>query len=382
MENLLEQAGIYHLLNEWTTPNKYRKSKKRFISSRKINTAGLMNIHHPVAHMLIVGKAAKKMISPFLSQAYELSVDGTLHCNYKQTGTVSGRFSASEPNMMNIPVEGDRFAHWTEEEASEAFEMTGHNFAPHIKRIFVCRPGYCHIHMDKQQAEMFALGFYSKDRRLLELLQGDESIHDGMCRLMFGNITKGLKQRSKAVTFGYQYGIGLEALAKRVKGSIHEARSLKNRLGHIFTGLSLWRGTLEEEIADRGYVQTVHGRRHYLSTSQRYMAVNRKCQGHIADELKGCMVRIGEALDEGNHDARIILNIHDELAIECRITELPVIGPLVFKLMSMSDIHHDVPIPTEMEITYTRWSDLQKVKDPYDFSTYPRPLAAGIPVSH
>ncbi len=209
---LLESAGLYEFLNEWTTPNKKRKSKKPFVATRKITTTTLTDLHHPVAHMLIVGKAAQKMISPFLSQAHELSVDNVLHCNYKQTGTVSGRFSCSEPNLQNIPVEGEHRAGWTEEEASEAFEMTGHNFAPHIKRIFLVRPGYVHIHMDKVQAEMYALGFYTKDKRLIELLQ-QGSVHDGMCKLMFGELTKGLKQRSKAVTFGYQYGAGLDTIA-------------------------------------------------------------------------------------------------------------------------------------------------------------------------
>ena len=373
---LLEEAGIFEEIDEWTTPARNRKSKKKFIPQRSMKTRVLMDLHHPAAHMLIVGKAAQKMLSPFLKQAATLSVNNVLHCNYKQTGTVAGRFSCSEPNLQNIPVEGEegeRHSHWTEEEAEESYELTGYNFAPHIKRIFLVRPGYVHIHLDKSQAEMFALGHYSKDKKLIELLQGDESVHIGMCKLMFGEVTKGLKQRSKAVTFGYQYGAGLATIAKRVKGSISEARSLRNRLQHIFPGLPRWRAVLEQMIKDNGYVQTSHGRRHYLFVSKAYMGVNRMCQGHVADELKGCMVRIGERLLDESCDARIILNIHDELVIECAIPELTYVGPMIYRLMLESDIEHEVPIPSDMEITYTSWANLLKVEHPLDPSTYPKP---------
>ena len=332
-----------------------------------------MLLHHPVGHMLVIGKAAKKMINPFLSQAQDLAVDGVLHCNYKQTGTVSGRFSSSEPNLQNIPVEGERFSHWTEEEADEAEELTGYAFSPHIKRIFLVRPGYVHIHMDKQQAEMYALGHYSKDTHLISLLR-EGSVHDGICRLLFGEVTKGLKQRGKALTFGYQYGCGLLTTAKKIKGSIHEARALRNRYGHIFPKLPEWRSALENQITDRGYVQTDHGRRHYLRKDEAYMTVNRICQGHIADELKGCMVRIGEWLDTWQvFDTRILLNIHDELVIECPEKHLPILGPKLFELMTQSDIKHEVPIPCEMEITRTTWSDIHKVENPYDPATYWQP---------
>ena len=373
--NLLKAAGIYELVDEWTKAAPNRKSKKPFVPKRSLKTRVLMDLHHPAAHMLIVGKSAQKMLSPFLKQAATLSVNGVLHCNYKQTGTVAGRFSCSEPNLQNIPVEsedGERHSHWTEEEAEESYELTGYNFAPHIKRIFLVRPGYAHIHLDKSQAEMYALGHYSKDAKLVELLQGEESVHIGMCKLMFGEVTKGLKQRSKAVTFGYQYGAGLATIAKRVKGSIQEARTLRNRLQHIFPGLPRWRATLEQMIKDNGYIQTSHGRRHYLWATKAYMGVNRMCQGHVADELKGCMVRIGEWLLDKNYDARILLNIHDELVIECLIDQLHEVGPAIFALMLESDIDHEVPIPSEMEITYTSWAELQKVENPLDPASYPQ----------
>src|SRR5690606_38288562 len=91
-----------------------------------------------------------------------------------------------------------------------------------------------------------------------------ESVHDGICRELFGEVTKGLKQRSKACTFGYQYGAGAEVIAKKAGVSLSEAMNLKRRYAQLFPSLPAWKARLEDEINARGYVQTIHGRRHYL----------------------------------------------------------------------------------------------------------------------
>ncbi len=374
--DLLIQAGIYDQILEVTKPAKNRKSTKPFVPKKKMDAWNLQQLHHPVAAMLLVGKMAQKMISPFLSQALEFLVDGVLHANFNQIGTVSGRFSCAEPNLQNIPVEGEYKASYTEEEARELFEMTGYQFAPHIKRIFPVRPGFCHIHADKKQAEMVALAHYSKSQKMIDAFIRGESIHNVICQELFGQITKGLKQRSKACTFGYQYGAGLPPLAKKINGTIAEAGRLKQRYAMVFPDLPRWIRELTQEIRTRGYVQTDHGRRHYLWANEDYMAVNRVCQGHIGDEVKGRMVAIYEAAQTGplkGAGVTTVLNIHDDLANEVPIENAPEVGPILYKIMQETLIEHRCPMPSSMDITFKRWSDLKEIDDPLNPDSYRPP---------
>ena len=103
------------------------------------------------------------------------------------------------------------------------------------------------------------------------------------------------------------------------------------------------------------------------------MGVNRMCQGHVGDELKSRMVAIGEFLEDTGVDARILLNIHDELVIESAISDLHRVGPDIFRLMCQSGVPHEVPIPSDMEITYTRWANLKHIEHPHDPDRYPIP---------
>lgn len=382
--DLLIQAGIYQYITEETKPNKKRKSLKPFIPKKKLDAWNLQQLHHPVAAMLLVGKMAQKMISPFLTQALEFCVDGVIHANFKQIGTTSGRFSCAEPNLQNIPVEGEHKASYTEDEARELYEMTGYQFAPHIKRIFPVRPGFCHIHSDKKQAEMVALAHYSNSQKMIDAFVRGDSIHDAICKELFNEITKGLKQRSKACTFGYQYGAGLPVLAKKINGTLAEAYRLKQRYAGVFPDLPKWVRILREEIHAKGYVQTDHGRRHYLWKNEDYMAVNRVCQGHVGDEVKGRMVAIGESIENGElrgSGATIVLNIHDDLATEVPLEHAPEVGPILYRLMQETMIPHKCPMPSSMDITFTRWSDLKEIKDPTNPDSYraPKDLKQEVP---
>lgn len=368
---LLKASGVYDRITTFTKPKKDRTSKKPFVPRRKLDSRTLLDLHSPAAYMLLAGKAAAKMISPFLTSVLEDAINGVIHPSYLQNGTVGSRFSCRGPNLQNIPVEGDRKAQYTESEDAEVWQYTDWRVGQHIKRVFCCRPGFCHIHVDKKQAEMFALGHYTRDRALIEILNSGQSVHDGMCLKLFGEITKGLKQRSKAVTFGYQYGAGIDTTAKKAMCDIAEARRIRAKLGSLFSQLDPWKQRLALEIAQRGYVSTDTGRRYYLRQDESYMAVNRICQGHVGDELKGRMVDIGEYfIVHGFTDCRILMNIHDELAVECPIVQLPVVGPLVYKLMLDSHVEHVVPIPSDLEVTFTRWADLKLVENPHLAESY------------
>jgi DNA polymerase-1 len=351
----VNRAGIADLLID-TDPD--TKKERMFLDDYH-----LRNTHHPVAHMLLVGKAAMKMRDTFLGQMERLATDGVLHPSYNQIGTSTGRFSCSAPNLQNIPIEGDRRTAYTEAEADEMIDMTGINYAPHVKRIFPVRDGYAHMHTDKKQAEMVMLAHYTNDPIMKAIFQRGESIHDGICRMLYGEWTKGLKTRTKAVVFGYQYGAGLPTIAKKIGGTIDDARKAKAKLETTFPSLPRWRRELNERITELGFVQTIHGRRHYIHMSDAYKAVNYMCQGSVGDEIKNRMIAIDDYMTSGGHDGRVVMNIHDDIVTEFPKHEAQKHSIEIARIMNEAGADYRLPLPSSADITYTRWADLHEIKD-------------------
>jgi DNA polymerase I len=334
----------------------------------KLDDAGLRSLHHPVAYMLMLGKTAIKMRGTFLGQMEDAAVNGVLHPSFNQVGTCTGRFSCSNPNLQNIPIEaqGGRSS-YTSLERSESYDMTGMDYAPHLKRIFKCRTGYAHIHSDKKQAEMFTLGHYANDRKMLDLLNKcidtDGSIHEEICMAVFGEVNKGLKTRTKVVIFGYLYGAGIARTARTMGASVAEATSIRNRLGRMFPGLPDCQKQWEKETRARGYVETVHGRRHYLGGDEAYIATSRVCQGTVGDEMKSRMIALDEFYAQHCPDAGIILNIHDDLGTQLPIEDAPRLAGDIKRIMEETSRPFRIRLPSSLDITYTCWSDLQEIAD-------------------
>jgi DNA polymerase-1 len=369
MASLIEMAG--HDKKRWTGAKKYDRPWEHQPECRpKFDDLNLRRIAHPVPHMLLVGKAAAKMRDTFLGQIQRLSTDSVLHCGLNPLGTATGRFSCSGPNLQNVPIEGDRRTAYTQEESAMSLSMTGHVYAPHIKRNFLVRPGYAHIHSDKIQAEMVALAHYTRSQKMIDIFDQGISIHEGLCWVLYDQYTKGLKTRTKAVVFGFCYGAGNVTLAAKIGGSLQDARQTRARLEQALPDLPRWKEQLEADIFNRGYVETMHGRRHYLDQSHRYKAVNRMCQGTVGDEIKSCMVRINEMLESDGHDARILLNVHDDVITEVAKDEVPVVAPKILEIMNTSDLEWAAKPRADANITYSSWSELMEIKNIDDPSSY------------
>lgn len=356
---LIENAGLWPSLEAVAGKDKSRYNK----SGPRLDDFNLRNLHHPVAHMMLLGKAAIKMRDTFLAQMQRLSINGVLHPNYKQLGTSTGRFSCSKPNLQNIPIEGDRRTSYTAEEAEEMSEMTGWNYAPHLKRMFEVRPGFCHIHSDKKQAEMAMLAHYTSDPVLMGIFNTGKSVHDEICRFLYGEWTKGLKTRTKAVVFGYMYGAGLETLARKIGGTIREARDTKTLLATKLPSLPRLQMLLKAQIQDRGYIESDWKRRYYIRPSEAYKGVNALCQGSVGDEIKSRMIAIDEWAESEKNGCQLLLNIHDDLCTESPIENRYESVKQIHRLMHETGIHYKLALPSSLDITYTRWADLVELND-------------------
>ncbi len=354
---VVERGGFHDLLMD-VDPNKPGKPTRLFLDDYH-----LRHVAHPAAAMLLVGKAAIKMRDTFLNQMLRCSSENVIHPSYNQVGTGTGRFSCSKPNLQNIPIEGDRRTAYTEEESREAVELTGIRYAPHIKRIFKVRPGYGHLHSDKKQAEMIMVAHYANDEVMKGIFARNESVHDGLCRALYGEWTKGLKTRTKAVVFGFIYGAGLETLSRKIGGSLSDARSARSRLEQTLPALPRWKNKLIGELREQGFVTSIHGRRHYIDMSGSYKSVNYICQGSVGDEIKHRMVALDDYMVSNGIDGRVVMNIHDDIATEFPADMSLKIVPDLNQIMQEHDpaLKFNLALPSTCDVTYTRWSDLVEV---------------------
>lgn len=352
LTEVFDRCEILPEIKERTATGKY-----------KLDDWNVRHIPHPAAQMLLVLKGVTKLRNTFLGQALDNAVNGILHPNFNQLGTLGSRFSCSKPNLQNIPIEGDRRTSFTEDEAEMSFEMTGIRYAPHLKKIFKVRDGYCHIHSDKKQAELCMLAHYTGDQKLIQIFNEGKSIHDELCRLLYGEWTKGLKTRTKAVVFGFMYGAGDETLAKKIGATISEARSTKRNLARRLPSLPQWRDRMAHEIAERGYIQTIHGRRYYIKEHESYTSVNAMCQGTVGDEVKSRMVEIDKWLATDQIGGTVLLNVHDDIATEVPLEERHRAAKEIHRIMHEASMPYKLVLSSSLDITYTSWSDLQEIND-------------------
>jgi len=345
---ILQKAGIYDHIEELTKTGK-----------KSLRQKSLQALNHPVAQMLALGKQASSLRSTFLGQMERFNVNSVIHPGWNQLGTVTGRFSGSKPNLMNMPEEG---GHWTSEEEQQAIELAGIALAPHIKRVFVCRPGYCMYYSDKEKIEVCMLAHYTGDKVMLDVMRKGLDIHKEMSLRMFGEAKKGLRVRAKITVFGFQYGAGNKLLAKNCKCSLAEAKKYRARLMATCPTLLPWRNGLIQQLYDQGFIITDHGRRHYVPHHKSYMVVNRMCQGTAADEVKSRMVALDDFIERDFPDCRILLNVHDALGIEIPLELAHKVIPTAHNILEETSIPFKLPLRASSELTKTRWANLKKIK--------------------
>ena len=236
--------------------------------------------------------------------------DGRVHSVFKQTETRTGRISSTEPNMQNIPVRKE----------------IGRN----MRKFFVAEDGYTLLDADYSQIELRVLASVCGDKNMQEAFSEGRDIHTSTAAQVFDIpedfVTPEMRSAAKAVNFGIIYGIGAFSLSKDIGVTVAEAkRYIKNYLDNFPKVSEFMDKTVDDGIKN-GYVTTLFGRRRYipeLSASNKVLqafgkraAMNAPIQGAAADIIKIAMVRVYKKLREEDLDARLILQVHDELIIE------------------------------------------------------------------
>jgi len=313
---------------------------------------------HPFPKLLLEYRALTKLKSTYLDALPLVAdrarpgspPDGRVHTTFHQTVASTGRLSSSDPNLQNIPF------------------RTPQGRA--IRRAFVAPPGSLLVGADYSQIELRVMAHLSGDPALIEAFQAGEDVHASTARRIFGvkegGLDPALRARAKVVNFGVMYGMGARSLAQQMGIGLPEAEDF---IRHYFGVYARVREFLDDTLAEarrRGWVQTLLGRRRYLpdlgsangavrSLAER-AAINTPIQGSAADLMKLAMARVDAALKRRNPSARLLLQVHDELLLECPAAEAGAVAAL-----TRAEMQGCFPLRVPLEVsvgTGATWFDV------------------------
>lgn len=290
-------------------------AKKKTKSGYSTNAEVLEEIRteHPAVELLLEYRSLSKLKSTYCDGLYNaVGSDGRIHSTFNQTETRTGRISSLEPNLQNIPVR--------QEEGKQ------------LRKFFISQDGYCLCDADYSQIELRVLAHIANDTAMINAFNNDIDIHTLTASEAFDMpidmVTPIMRSRAKAVNFGIVYGIGAFSLSKDIGVTRAEANKYIQSYLNTYPNVDRYMKEIIEQAKVDGFVTTLFGRRRYLpelSSSNGMLrsfgervARNAPIQGTAADIIKIAMVRVNARLKKENLDARLILQVHDELIVECR----------------------------------------------------------------
>ena len=286
---------------------------------------------HPVIPLILEHRELSKLKGTYADALPALVSPrtGRVHTDYNQTAVITGRLSSSNPNLQNIPIRTE--------------------LGRQVRRAFIAPLGSKLISADYSQVELRILAHIARDAALLEAFARGEDIHAATAARLFNvpldQVTPQMRRLGKTINFGIAYGITDYGIAARTELSQSEARRLIDSYFAQYAGVKAYIEQTKREARERGYVQTLLGRRRYFPELQRGVndvsarnaaereAINHPIQGSAADIIKIAMVRLHHELHARNLRARMILQVHDELVLECPDDQVDVIVPLVRQVM-------------------------------------------------
>ncbi len=290
---------------------KSRKTKTGY--STDAETLQKLISKHPIIEDILDYRQVTKLKSTYADGLLKAAdAEGRVHSILNQTGTATGRLSSSEPNLQNIPVRTE----------------LGRKF----RQFFIPQnEDYVLIDADYSQIELRLLAHVAKDEAMIASFLSGEDIHTMTAARVFGvpveQVTSELRKKAKAVNFGIMYGIGEYSLSEDLAISRAQAKAYIESYFEKFPQIRAYLDDVQEDAKKNGYVTTIFGRRRYipeLSSSNKNVqhfgervAMNSPIQGTAADIIKIAMIGVDEMLKKSGFDARMILQVHDELLVEC-----------------------------------------------------------------
>ncbi len=307
---------------------------------------------HPIVSMILEYRGIKKLLSTYIEALPQLinPRTGRVHSSFNQAATATGRLSSSNPNLQNIPIR----------------EEMGRS----IRKAFVAeREGWVIVAADYSQIELRVMAHLSEDEALRAAFVNDEDIHTATAAKIFGvsgdEVTREQRRRAKTANFGIIYGISVFGLAQRLSIARGEAKELIDGYFALYGGVKSYMERAISDAKQRGYVSTIFGRRRYLgdiNSSNAVMrglsernAINAPIQGSAADIMKIAMAKVHGAMKAQNLQAKLILQVHDEIVIECPESEVEMIKTILKENMEGA-VSLSVPLTIDIGVG-SSWLD-------------------------
>ena len=338
--NSTKQLGI--ILFEKLGLKGARKTKTGYSTDKEV-LEGLES-QHEIIPLLLEYRTLAKLKSTYVDPlASKIESDNRIHTTFMQTVTATGRLSSVEPNLQNIPIRQ---------------EIGGK-----IREFFTAEDEYMIIDADYSQIELRMLADISKDQTMIDAFNINEDIHTITASKVFNvrpeEVTPELRRRAKAVNFGIVYGISEYGLAKNINSSSKEAKEYIQMYLEKYSKIANFMKDIVDKSKELGYVSTIFGRRRYIKEFQsknkniikfgERVAMNTPIQGSAADIIKLAMNRIYNRLKENNLKSKLIMQVHDELLIECPICEVDMASKILKEEME-NVIKLSVPLTVDLNV--------------------------------
>jgi DNA polymerase-1 len=315
------------------------KTDKGEISTQESELLKIIHLH-PIIEKILAYRQTNKLLTTYTDSLFQNCNPQTkrIYTTFNQTGTSTGRMASENPNLQNLPLEGE--------------------LANYLRRCFVAEENYIFLKADYSQIELRLLAHLSQDENLISVFKNNLDLHSQIAKMIFGEETKETRRKAKIINFGIAYGISARGLAQRLQIPVSEANELIKRFFYFYPGVKKLKEDLIEFAKLYGYVQTLFSRKrfipeiNYQSYQERTMAeriaVNMPIQGLAADLLKKAMISIDEEIYKRNLPAYLVLTIHDELVFEVKEE---VKGEMRGIIKERMENVFNLDIPLEVDLT-------------------------------
>lgn len=299
----------------------------------------------PVPGMILDYRANAKLLSTYVETLPKLTDTAQrIHTTFMQTGTATGRLSSKDPNLQNIPVRSEE--------------------GRKIRSAFTAPDGKVLISADYAQIELVVLAHLSGDKNLCDAFMQGVDVHKSTASLIYGvpmeQVSPEMRRNAKTLNFGLMYGMGAFSLAKDLGISRSEASQFITNYFKVYSGVKEFFDKNIAQAEETGYIQTLMGRRRWIrginSTNRMEkegairIAKNSPIQGSAADIVKKAMIDVSDALKEGSTGAKLLLQVHDELILECDDDQSLVQSTIDFLTQKMENaVKLNVPLRVSVE---------------------------------
>lgn len=311
---------------------------------------------HPVVDWVLEQRELSKIKSTYVD-ALPVAINpktNRVHTSYSQIGAVTGRLSSNNPNLQNIPIRTE----------------TGRR----VRNGFIAGRGNWLLSVDYSQIELRIVAHMAQDEGMLAAFRADEDIHATTAAAIYNvgldAVTKEMRRHAKAINFGLIYGMSAFGLTRSTDLTLAEAENFVKAYFTKFPGVKKYLDGIRRQAAQQGYVETLLGRRRYfpalqgktnpqMKAREEREAINAPIQGTAADILKIAMLKIPPALKKAKLNGKMLLQVHDELVLECPKDELEQTAQLVKETMANA---YELDIPLSTEARYgANWGEMKTI---------------------